>query len=59
MSQNRNSTELPDNEIAGYLSNQKPITKNDFVKGIEKAEADIKEGQYVTLNDLKKESESW
>ena len=55
MSENMNSTELPDNEIVGYLSNKKSVTKEEFIKRIENAEAEIKKGQYITLDALKDE----
>lgn len=48
-----------DNDIVGYSSDMKPITKKAFIKRIEKAEATIKKGKHITVEALKKESESW
>jgi hypothetical protein len=48
-----------DNDIVGYSSDRKPLTKKAFIKRIEKAEAEIKKGHYTTIEALKKESESW
>lgn len=47
------------NDVVGYASNMKPLTKKAFIKRIEKAEAQIKKGQYVTIEELEKESEKW
>ena len=46
-------------ESAGYEPNGKPITKKAFIKRIEKAEADIKKGNFTSIEDLEKESENW
>ena len=46
-------------DIVGYEANGKPITKKAFIKRIEKAEADIKKGNFVTIEELEKESENW
>jgi hypothetical protein len=47
------------NDVVGYTANMKPLTKKAFIKRIEKAETQVKKGQYVTIEELEKESENW
>ena len=47
------------NNTIGYTSGFKALTKKEFIKRIEKAESQIKKGQFVSIEELKKESENW
>jgi len=47
------------NDSVGYTTAMKPLTKKAFIKRIEKAETQIKKGQYVTIEELERESEKW
>jgi hypothetical protein len=49
----------PENEIIGNTANRKPLTIKQFISRIKKAEQQIKKGQYVTVEELEKESETW
>ena len=45
-------------EVA-FDSKGKPLSLKAFIKRIEKAEAEVKTGKYVTISQLEKESDKW
>ena len=45
--------------IVGYTVDGKPLTKAAYNKRLQKAEQQINSGQYLTQQDLEKESENW
>ena len=45
--------------IVGYDASNKPIKKSQFVADIKKAETQIEKGEYITIEELEKESEKW
>jgi hypothetical protein len=45
--------------IVGYTVEGKPLTKEAYNKRIQKAEKQIKAGNYITQEQLEKESENW
>ena len=45
--------------IVGYTVEGKPLTKKAYNKRLEKAEQEIASGNYVTQEELEKESENW
>jgi len=45
--------------IVAYTIEGKPLTKNDYNKRLHKAEQQIKSGDYLTQQELEKESENW
>ena len=47
------------NPVIGYEADGRPITQQDFIKKIEQAEKEYGQGNYQTIGDLEKESESW
>jgi hypothetical protein len=47
------------NPIVGYEINGEAITRKQLIKRIEEAETRIDNGEYVTQEDLEKESENW
>ncbi len=47
------------NPVVGYEINGDPITRKQLIKRIEEAEKRIDNGEYVTQEDLEKESENW
>lgn len=47
------------NPIVGYEANGKPVTQRDFVKSIEQAEAEHRSGNFQSIDEVEKESESW
>lgn len=46
-------------EIVGYTAEGKPINKEEFIKRIRQSEEEYERGNYISLDDLKKESEDW
>jgi len=48
-----------DEVIVGYRASGMPITKSQFVQDIKEAERQIERGEFVSLEDLEKESEEW
>ncbi len=48
-----------ENPIVGYDASGKPIKKNQFIADIKEAEAQIEKGEYITIEELEKESETW
>lgn len=47
------------NPVVGYEINGDPITRKELIKRIEEAEERIDGGEYITQEDLEKESENW
>lgn len=47
------------NPIVGYTPEGEPIKKSQFLADLKEAEEQIKQGQYLTIEDLEKESEQW
>ena len=47
------------NPVVGYEANGSPITQQDFIKKIEKAEVEYSQGNYQTIDALEKESGTW
>ncbi|MEQ8363576.1 MAG: hypothetical protein RH948_11955 [Cyclobacteriaceae bacterium] len=47
------------NPIVGYEVDGRPITQQDFIKTIEQSEKEYDQGNYQTIEDLEKESETW
>lgn len=45
--------------IVGYTVEGKPLTKKAYNKRLEKAEAQIASGNFITQEELEKESENW
>lgn len=45
--------------IVGYTVDGKPLTKAAYDKRLQKAEQQISSSQYLTQEDLEKESENW
>ncbi len=53
-------TDLLDREmVVGYTVEGEPLTKELYNKRLETAEKQIRSGEYVTQEDLEKESENW
>ncbi|HRK55094.1 MAG TPA: hypothetical protein PK185_14335 [Cyclobacteriaceae bacterium] len=47
------------NPIIGYEADGRPITQQDFIKTIEQSEKEYEQGNYQTIENLEKESETW
>jgi hypothetical protein len=47
------------NPIVGFEIDGNPITRKQLIKRIEEAETRIDNGEYITQQDLEKESENW
>ena len=47
------------NPVVGYNANGQSITQRDFIKQIEQAEDEHKSGNYQTIDEVEKESETW
>lgn len=45
--------------IVGYDASGKPIKKSQFIADIKEAEAQIERGEYITIEELEKESKTW
>ena len=45
--------------VVGYDASGKPIRRTQFIADIKEAEAQIERGEYVTLDELIKESKTW
>ena len=45
--------------IAGYTTEGKPLTKKAYNKRLQKAEAQIQSGNYISQEEIEKESENW
>lgn len=48
-----------DDHIVGYNAAGKPIQKKQFIEDILQAESQIKNGEFITLEQLKEESKDW
>lgn len=48
-----------DDPIIGYDATQNPIRRSQLVKDINESEEQIKKGEYLTIDELEKESETW
>lgn len=52
--------QLLDHEmIVGYTVNGEPLTIESYNKRLEEAENQLKAGEFITQEDLEKESENW
>lgn len=56
---NRFINEYEDEEIVAYTVSGKPLTRSDYKKKIQMAEEQIKNGQYISHEDLIEEIKSW
>jgi len=45
--------------VVGYTTDGKPLTKIAYDKRLQKAEEQIREGNFLTQEDLERESENW
>jgi len=45
--------------IVGYTAEGKPLTKEAYNKRLQKAEEQIRSGEYFTQEELEKEAENW
>ncbi len=45
--------------VVAYSANGQPLTKKDLIARIEKAEEDIKNGDYLSQEDFERESDQW
>lgn len=45
--------------IVGYTVDGSPLTKTAYDNRLKKAEEQIRSGQFITQEDLEKESENW
>lgn len=50
---------LEDEMIVGYSGEGEPLTKELYNKRLQMAEQQIASGEYLTQDDLEKESENW
>ena len=49
-----------DNElIVGYTIDGKPLTQKDLIERVKQSERDFANGDFITQEDLEKESENW
>ena len=47
------------NPVIGYEADGTPITAQAFLRQADKAMEDVDRGEYITLEELEKESEAW
>lgn len=45
--------------IIGFRPNNSPVIKSDFLKSIQQAENQIKNGEFLTLENFELEVENW
>lgn len=45
--------------IVGYTAEGKPLTREAYNKRLEKAEGQIQSGDYLTQEEIERESENW
>jgi len=45
--------------IVGYTTEGKPLTKEAYNKRLQKAETQIQSGNYISQEEIEKESENW
>lgn len=50
---------LDEEMIVGYTTQGVPLTKKDYNLRLEKAEEQLARGEFISQEDLEKESESW
>lgn len=50
---------LEEEMIVGYTVDGKPLTKKVYDMRLQKAEEQLNSGEYVSQEDLEKESENW
>jgi hypothetical protein len=53
------STLKAEEPIIGYDAKGTPIGKTQFIADLKEAEKQIERGDYITLDELEKESETW
>ena len=53
------ATAYTNKNIVAYSTDGKALTREDYIKQIEEAEADIKAGRTITTTELKKRIKSW
>ena len=46
-------------EIVAYTADGRQLTKEQYIKEIEEAEAQIERGEHITMEELEKESKKW
>lgn len=46
-------------DVIGFTSARRPLTKKELIKRLEKAETQIRKGQSVTIDELEKEAQDW
>lgn len=51
--------QLSDEIVVGYTGDGEPLTKESYNKRLEEAERQILAGEYISQEDLEKESENW
>lgn len=47
------------NPVVGYNASGQSITQKDFIQQIEQAENEYKSGNYQSVDEVEKESETW
>lgn len=52
-------THLVNDPVIGYDETGKVINKSQFIADLKEAESQIEKGEYLTIEDLEKESEQW
>lgn len=55
----KNLLDKENNPIVGYSTKGEPITRKELVHLIEESEEEYTTGKYQTIEQLKKEAESW
>jgi DNA-binding Lrp family transcriptional regulator len=50
---------LEEEMIVGYTADGKPLTKKAYDMRLQKAEEQLSSGEYVSQEELEKESENW
>ena len=48
-----------ENDIVAYTIDGKPLTRLAYKEELQEAKAEIKRGEYITQEDLEKESNNW
>lgn len=48
-----------ENSIAGSKQEWRPMLKDEFISRIKESEAQIERGEYLTIEELEKESDQW
>ena len=59
MQQVRDLLRKENNPIVGYEADGRAITQHDFIKKIEQAEKEYESGNYQSIDEVEKESETW